>query len=265
MRSEGSEGAAYQAAFKAYGTLVTLESNRAELLARLTSELPPGSTTSGPEPGDARFGLRADGEVGYLISAPGEVDAPCRDRELAISTVAMRIRWHVARNAHGYVFVHAGAVAHQGRALLLPGRSFAGKSTLVAALVESGATYYSDEFAVLDAAGRVHPYPHTLTIREENGAERTQPAAGLGGTVGNEPVPVGLLSITAYERGARWDPVPRSVAQGILALLDHAVPLEERPEETLETLHATLRESRVLEGARGEAEEAATALLQALA
>jgi hypothetical protein len=29
----------------------------------------------------------------------------------------------------------------------------------VAELVRAGATYYSDEFAVLDSRGRVHPFP----------------------------------------------------------------------------------------------------------
>jgi hypothetical protein len=36
---------------------------------------------------------------------------------------------------------------------VLPGRSFAGKTTLVAALVQVGAEYWSDEYPVLDAEG----------------------------------------------------------------------------------------------------------------
>jgi hypothetical protein len=42
--------------------------------------------------------------------------------------------------------------------MVLPGKSFAGKTTLVAALVRAGAEYWSDEYAVLDANGDVHPY-----------------------------------------------------------------------------------------------------------
>ena len=38
----------------------------------------------------------------------------------------------------------------RGRAIVIPGRTFSGKSTLVAELVRAGATYYSDEYAVED-------------------------------------------------------------------------------------------------------------------
>ena len=57
------------------------------------------------------------------------------------------------------VFVHAGVVGWKGHAIVIPGRSRSGKTTLVAELVKAGAEYYSDEFAVLDAEGRVHPFP----------------------------------------------------------------------------------------------------------
>ena len=64
------------------------------------------------------------------------------------------------------MFVHAGVVAVDGRALLLPGGSFTGKTTLVAALLRAGAQYGSDEYAVLDEAGLVLPaYPRPLSIR----------------------------------------------------------------------------------------------------
>jgi len=49
---------------------------------------------------------------------------------------------HVAEHAPDYIFVHAGVVAWRGRAIILPGVSFAGKSSLVAELVRAGATYY---------------------------------------------------------------------------------------------------------------------------
>ena len=41
---------------------------------------------------------------------------------------------------------------------MVPGRSLSGKSTLVLSFVERGADYYSDEYAVFDSEGRVHPY-----------------------------------------------------------------------------------------------------------
>src|SRR5579884_708898 len=63
------------------------------------------------------------------------------------------IKLYVAEYARRRVFVHAGVVAHDGGAILIPAASRAGKSTLVAALLERGAHYLSDEYAVLDADG----------------------------------------------------------------------------------------------------------------
>ena len=44
--------------------------------------------------------------------------------------------------------VHAGAVLWYGRALLFPGTTHAGKSSLVAELLRKGAVYLSDEYAL---------------------------------------------------------------------------------------------------------------------
>src|SRR5262249_38532870 len=66
----------------------------------------------------------------------------------ALDALETDLGFYVANNAHNRVFVHAGVVGWQGRAILIPGKSYSGKSTLVAALLRCGATYYSDEFAV---------------------------------------------------------------------------------------------------------------------
>jgi hypothetical protein len=261
MRVKSPGKRLYERAFEAYGVPLIVEASDSNLLARLAAELPPGAKPCRLDAASARFGLGTDEELGYLISSEGEVDIPCRDLELAVSTVQMEIRQHVARHAPEHVFIHAGVVAHRGRALMLPGQSFAGKTTLVAALVRAGATYYSDEFAVLDEAGEVHPYPHSLTIRDANGTAVTRPIESLGGTTGERPVPVGVVAISTYESGADWNPVSLSAAQGVLAVIGHAVAVHDRPAETLAVVHRALSTARVLEGVRGEADEAATAML----
>src|SRR4051794_20574153 len=66
---------------------------------------------------------------------------------------------------------------------VIPRVSHSGKTTLVAALVRAGATYYSDEYAVFDAQGSVHPYARPLGIRDGNGDRpRRCPVQELGGT-----------------------------------------------------------------------------------
>jgi hypothetical protein len=74
------------------------------------------------------------------------------------------IRQWVAKTAKKRTFVHAGVVNWHKRAIVIPGRSRSGKTTFVAELVKAGASYLSDEFAVLDSRGRVHPFAKPLSI-----------------------------------------------------------------------------------------------------
>ena len=98
-----------------------------------------------------------------------------------------QVRMFIAANTRDWIFVHAGAVACGGRAVVLPGESFSGKTTLVAALVQAGASYYSDEYAVLDADGRVHPYARRLSIRSDGGEPTQERHVGeLGGVAAEE-------------------------------------------------------------------------------
>lgn len=63
------------------------------------------------------------------------------------------------------VLVHAAVASRAGLAVVLPGRSGAGKTTLVAALALAGWSYLSDEVAALDLAGSVvRPYPRPLAL-----------------------------------------------------------------------------------------------------
>src|SRR6266852_1979709 len=58
--------------------------------------------------------------------------------------------FYLAQAARQRLFVHAGVVAWKGRAIVIPGRSQSGKTTLVRAFLQAGASYYSDEYAVFD-------------------------------------------------------------------------------------------------------------------
>ena len=87
------------------------------------------------------------------------------DLALVLAMLDSELRGHVADHATDGFFIHAGVVAHRGRGIVIPGDSFSGKTTLVAELVRAGAGYYSDEFAVIDAEGLVHPYARPLSFR----------------------------------------------------------------------------------------------------
>jgi HprK-related kinase A len=66
------------------------------------------------------------------------------------SMVEWGLNWCVAAHAHEYLIIHAAVIEKAGRAVLLPARPGAGKSTLCAALVQSGWRLLSDELALVD-------------------------------------------------------------------------------------------------------------------
>ena len=189
-----------------------------------------------------------------LLYANADKLVQTSDIEHVFAVFESDLQLYVAEKAHRRVFVHAGVVGWQGQAIVLPGRSFSGKTSLVAALVQAGATYFSDEYAVLDAHGRVHPYARPLAIRQEDGKKtRRCPVDALGGSVGTQPIPVGLVIITQYRRGATWQPRRLSAGQGALALLDNTVSVRRQPETALAALRCVVTRASVFESMRGEA------------
>jgi hypothetical protein len=171
----------------------------------------------------------------------------------------------VAEMARGKIFLHAGVVGWRGQAIVIPGRSFSGKTTLVRELIGAGATYYSDEFAVLDARGRVFPYARPLSIREttdEGGLRTTKRSVDtLGGVPGVRPLPVGLVVATRYKPGAGCRLRRVSAGEGAMALLANAVGARQRPKATMAALGHLVAQAPVLKGVRGEARASADWIL----
>jgi hypothetical protein len=117
--------------------------------------------------------------------------------------------------------VHAGAVLLGEQALLLPGRTHAGKSSLVAELLRRGATYLSDEYALIDTEGLVHSYPRPLLLR--NGRPEQVPIlpAECNASVGEVPVPVGWILSLQYLPGCTWSVAPISQSEALMVLLQN--------------------------------------------
>jgi hypothetical protein len=172
---------------------------------------------------------------------------------------------YVANHGPDRVFLHAGVVGWQGRALLLPGPSFAGKTTLTAALVQAGATYYSDEYALIDHCGWVHPYPRDLQIRKPRGETQTSvPISALRGCTGEAPLRVALVVFAEYEAGALWDPQTVSHGLAVLEMLRHAIPVQRTPARVMSSLSEMLKGATACRSKRGEASLTARLLLASL-
>jgi hypothetical protein len=247
--------------FEAHGVRAVIGASDADLFAAAAALLPAEATLLGPGSAPHRFALlREDGH--YRVVSPWEGDQRCHDWELALAVLEGELHYHVAANAPDRISVHAGAVVHRDRAIVLPGPSLAGKTTLVAALVRAGAVYFSDEYAFLDAEGLVHPYPRPLSVRVDGEQDVKWPVERVGGVKGTRPVPLGVLALTSYRPGAQWKPQRRSQGRGVTALFSNAPSATDRPAQVLAVTHRAVAPALVFESERGEADTVAAALLE---
>ncbi len=254
----------------AFGVSFQLAADSDCVLAKMLQCAPLGTAVRAAEPAEAdaqRFALlESRGAVGYRLAIGDEVVAENAALPPLLDQLARDLMVHVANYAPDRVFLHAGVVAWRGRALVLPGTSFAGKTTLVAELVRAGSTYYSDEYAVLDALGRVHPYARELQMRRPGSPEQTAVAvAQLDGTAGVEPLRVSHLVFTEYKASGLWHPEPVSAGMAVLEMLRHAIPVQRSPARVMATLAKMMETATALRTERGEARQAAYALLSAIA
>lgn len=258
--------------FTAYGVRVGVRVNDAQFMRQLQEYFPPGWKPASSLMVERLYSLiLKDGETRRGVRAfnllYGDITKLARttNADEVLETFESDLQLHVAEAARRKVFVHAGVVGWRGRAVLIPGRSFSGKTSLVAELVRAGATYYSDEYAVLDLRGRVHPYPKPLQIREDKTArQKKYSVETFGGQAGIKPLPVGLIVVSRYQPGARWRPRTLSAGRGTLELLAHTVSARRQPETALTALQRVAARAPVLKSLRGEASHTAELILQYL-
>jgi hypothetical protein len=259
-------------ALTAYGVRVGVRADDPRALGSVAERLPPGWNHSA-SPGVARlYSLiagRTDVARGVrrfsLLYAGAELIARSPDQHVVFERFESDLQLYVAERAPRRVFVHAGVVGWLGKAVVIPGPSMSGKTTLVAELVRAGADYYSDEYAVLDLEGRVHPYARPLAVREGGGLRQARrPAEEFGGRVGEDPLPLGLVVVSRYESGAKWRPRRLTAGECVLEMLSNTVPARRSPARALSVLTRAAARVPALAGSRGEAAVVAQEILKSL-
>src|ERR1700688_2019206 len=254
---------------RAFGVHVGVRVSAPGVLSQVLPLLPPGWKKSRRASVQRLYSLvvaegsqRAGERRMHVLYADSLRIARDTDLDQVLAALETDLHRYVAEVSPDLTFVHAGVVGWQGRAILLPGHSLSGKTTLVREMLRLGATYYSDEFAVVDNFGNVHPFARPLGIRKERSYAQTKyTAQSLGVTTGVVPLPVGVTVISKYKAGARWQPTPMSRGQGGLALLANSVAVRSRPHQTLLRIHKLASQAVFIRGTRGEAREAAASIL----
>ena len=243
---------------EAYGVVFEVRTDDSRLLSPVRARFPPGWRVTRRSPEAVLSLTHESSSAGMAVQVEGRLAAGGLSHAQALDVLESELQLSVARLARPEVFVHAGVVAVDGKAILVPGRSGAGKTTLVRALVDAGATYYSDEYAVLDRAGRVHPYARRPSVRVRTGAKERHPVPR---SRGRGALPVGLVVETRYRVEARWAPVSLSPGEIVLALLANTVPARDRPAEVLTVLARTAESARGIRSDRGAAARTARMLI----
>jgi hypothetical protein len=166
----------------------------------------------------------------------------------ALKTLQKEIYICIAEHARDRVFIHAGVVIWQNRTVVLPGFSHAGKSTLVWSLVQAGAVYYSDEYAVFDTYGYVHPFTLPISLRVSDGERRfVNPSRS-----GDRAVSPDVIAFVIYKPGSVWRPRVLSPAEAMLQLVRHSISIRRQPSIVVPILKTISLQAHAFLGKRGD-------------
>jgi len=259
----------YATVLEAYGVRVRLEADDPEIFEQVRS------ISSTAFVNRVRFfdSPEADFEVRYRFSTDegGQVrydldglrTGTFKESEGFSRYLNSTIRAHVAAKTNSWIFVHAGVVEWKGRAIILPGQSHHGKSTLVSELIRIGAGYMSDEFAILDKDGFVHPFDRDLAMRFDGGEVQVDVSPDQFGSKRiSGPLPAGMVLFTKFSAAGEWEPEEISVGNGILAAIPQVIPVSFNTKFALKVLNTTFNRAIIIKSDRGEAKETAPRILE---
>jgi hypothetical protein len=255
--------------YAAFGVAWEMQSDDVSAYHLLLDRLPPGAVPNGSKVTVRSYALRtlpatfSECDPSYLLLADGR--PLVRSSEVADVADAFEqdLKWLVAERSPRRVFLRAGVVGWRDRAIVLPGGPGTGKSTLVRALLAAGATYFSDEYAVLEG-NLVQPYPARQVGWSAAGNVLSHWLAELTPARVVKPVPVGVVLFAPYQAGAIFKPKLIARGKSLLGMFKHAVAAQRNPEHVLRALDVVSRRCNALEGVHGDARTAAAFLLDRL-
>lgn len=187
----------------------------------------PSAIVTLTETGNGRY--RVDQEGGEGDTRHG------LDRPEALIHISEAVASCLAGSTSAGIALHAAAVARNGRVVLIPGQSGAGKSSLAAWLFDKGFDYLTDELVVLASDGAVEGLARALILKPDadeivGGFSRIAPLrrmqAGANLIVRPQfdaqqagPVRCGLIVFPAFSPGAPIAIQPITAAQACIRLM----------------------------------------------
>lgn len=255
--------------YAAFGVSWSIQADDISAYHLMLDRLPPGAAPSGGKSMVRSYAFKTiaatspGDDVSYLLSADGRPLIRSSEPEDIADAFEENLKWLVAEHSQRRVFLRAGVVGWRDRAIVIPGGPRSGKTTLVRALVACGATYYSDEYAVLEGHN-VHPYRSRMPEWIADGGSVSYLLDDIRGVQPLSPLPAGIVLFAPYQPGAVFKPKLISRGKSMLGLFKHSVAAQRRPEQVLRALDTVTRRCNALEGVRGDAHAVATYLLDRL-
>jgi hypothetical protein len=202
---------------------------------------------------DHVFGFYVDTDGVYVLRHNGEDERHGENREYFLRFFDTWLRLTVSEYAKDRVFLHSGAVAWRGKGIIFPGQSHAGKSTLTAALVDAGATYYSDEYAILDENALLHPFPRPISLRVPESAEfRELFVSTRESATSADSIEIACVIFTNYDPVSQWKPQSLTPGQAILELVSHTAPIRYNPIFSLKVLKTLVSNAILIKSDRND-------------
>lgn len=259
--------ATHFARLSAFGAVVEITSPDRETLEQCTATLPGYWLKSEGRRPDICFNINTpthelEGERHFLFQENG---IPLRftiNGAQAQHLLAKRMDYLLGAYARDCAFLHSGIVLHEKQAILIPGLSHAGKSTLTAALVQIGAHYVSDDIAVLDRGGRAYFLSRAVNLRQDVAEMFDLPSAAHAECLHEGTVPVKAIMLLNYHKSeSSLKLSPLSKGEAVLQLIANSMNGRQQPETVIHCCGAAVRQAICCQGVRGEAETVAPLIL----
>lgn len=189
-----------------------------------------------PRPGDHRYVLSEVEDDSQMFSMHFDgkpVGFPLRVEDMFVA-LTTDINHRAIASRPQRLMLHAGAVSVRGRAILLPGQSGAGKTTLTAALLSVGCDYLTDEAVSLDLDTlEVEPYAKPLSLdpasyetlgidAEEWTARGVVPPSYFGRVTAPPRSRAAVIVFPRFEQGARTSMRPLTRAEALIELANNS-------------------------------------------
>ena len=239
---------------RGYGARVRLDVPEGMDMPTFRRYVAPEVTIEETEDGPADLLVTRWGGVYHLVLGQRRY-GPYRTYENACRGISNGIHFVLGKRSP-MTFVHAGAIEVDGTAVIFPGRSRWGKSTLVSSLVDQGCGYLSDEYAVISPEGSVFPLSKPIRLRFGGHAEYRMPQ----GVCAPGGLPCGAIVLTRYQEDSTWNPEVITRGDAVMGILPTALQCRDAPDQVLSALTALVKDAACYQGVRGDGKPTLSAI-----